>query len=83
MYSKACVLEHALGHTSPNGMSWDSEQRFWRGAEFCDLEMKSSDNLDFIFSFGEIFTAHSSSVREQHPNPLNQLDRWCLRLLLS
>lgn len=46
MHSKAWVLEHALGHTSPNGMAWDSELRFWHQAELRDLETKSSDNSD-------------------------------------
>lgn len=61
MYSEACVLEHVLGHTSPNGMSWDSEQRFWHRAEVPDLEMKSSDSFDFIFSSGK---------SSQRPSPL-------------
>lgn len=61
MYSEACVLEHALGHSSPNGMSWDSEQRFWHRAEVHDLEIKSSDSFDFIFNSGK---------SSQRPSPL-------------
>lgn len=71
MYSEACVLEHELGHTSPNGMLWDGEQRFWPRAEVRDLEIKSSDNsLSLQVFFREIFTASQFSTRAALPHPL-------------
>lgn len=63
-----------LGHTSPKGMSQDSEQRFWNRAEVRDLEIKSSDNFDFSFSSGK--SSQHPSSRQEQPLPQSSKISW-------